>query len=314
MLQRVVLGGIPAFIAVTFAGIVWGWPGVGWTALSIILGLFLWVFNEFVWVRVPEMEVWLKFNIESKAFVGYLTPGRHWLMPWERVKSKLSTQVKTVRGKCLQAQTQGGITAHVDWSATYTLNPQNIPWDFWPHMARVLPQHSDSIVRTHGSNCVALVISELPVAALADKGGRSRLERMIREQLVERLHPFGVQIFRVMVTGVELPANVQDSFEKAHEREVYAYSEAAAMERLQRAISQFSDSDMERLLLLKQLHEMGQNGVALYVPPFMTTVQSGGHVINGEARDGRKPQSDRQASGTSSGVDGSHGEWPPVVH
>lgn len=312
MLQKIVVGGAATFLVITVAGIVGGQLGMGMMALLILAGLAGWFVNQFLWVRVPEMEVWLKFNIESKAFVGYLPPGRHWLLPWERVKGKLSTQVQTVRGKCLQAQTQGGITAHIDWSVAYTLNPQNISWDFWPQMARILPQHSDRIVRSHGNNCIALVISELPVSVLADKGGRGRLERMIREQLVKRLHPFGVQVFQVMVTGVELPSHVQDALEKAHEREVYAYSEAAALERLQQAISQFSDADMERLLLLKQVHEMGQNGVTLFMPPITPTFRSGGQTINGEVHDGRKPN--RPTSGMSPTPDDGHGEWLPPAH
>ncbi len=312
MLQKFVLGGTAAFLTITAAGLAGGWFGVKAMALLILVSLAGWFVHRFLWVRVPEMEVWLKFNVESKAFVGYLSPGRHWLWPLERIGGKLSTQVKTVRGKCLQAQTQGGITAHVDWSVTYILNPRNISWDFWPQMARVLPQYSDRIVRSHGNNCMALVVSKLPVSTLADSGGRGHLERMIRAELVERLHPFGVQVFRVMVTGFELPAHVQASLEKAHEREVYANSEAAALERLQKAVSQFSDEDMERLMLLKQLHEMGENGVALYMPPMMPSFRYKGQMTNGEVRDGRKPNG--PSSGMSPGQDGGHSEWLPPAH
>jgi hypothetical protein len=217
-----------------------------------------------------------------------------------------------MRGKCLQAQTEGGITVHVDWSVTYKLEPQQIAAHLRSTMARALPQHSDNMVRSHGNNCMARVISELPVSTLADKGSRGHLERTVREELVKRVRPFGIQVFRVMVTGMELPPKVQATFEAAHERMVHAYSEAESMERLRQVISKFSDSDMERLLLLKQLHEMGQNGVALYMSPFMSTFQSGGQIINGETRDGRKPNG--PSLSTSTGSDESHGEWPSVAH
>ena len=264
-----------------------------------------------VWVRVPEMEVWTKFNRETKAFSEYLPPGRHWVLPWERIGSKISTQAMTVRGKCLQAQTEGGITANVDWSVTYRLVPEQIAPHLRSTMARALPQYSDNMVRSHGNNCTSLVISELPVAALANKGSRGRLERMIREKLVERLYPFGIQVFRVMVTGVELPPKVSATYESAHERMVYAYSEAEAMERLHQAVSKFSDSDMERLLLLKQVHAMGQNGVAMYMQPVTPTFQSGGRA-NGEVRDGRKPNGPSPSAST--GADGGHSDWPSVAH
>lgn len=265
-----------------------------------------------IWVRVPEMEVWTKFNRETKAFSDYLSPGRHWILPWERVDSKISTQAKTVRGKCLQAQTEGGITANVDWSVTYRVVPKQIALHLRSTMARALPQHSDNMVRSHGNNCTSLVISELPVDALANKGSRGRLERMIREILVKRLHPFGIQVFRVMVTGVELPPKVAATYEAAHERVVYAYSEAEAMERLHQAISKFSDADMERLLLMKQVHEMGQNGVAMYMSPIMSSFSSREQTVNGEGRDGRNVN--RSSTGRSPGADGGHGDWSPPAH
>lgn len=258
-----------------------------------------------VWVRVPEMEVWTKFNRETKAFVDYLQPGRHWIMPWERIGDKLSTQAKVVGGKCLQTQTDDGITPQVDWSVTYKLEPTQIADYLRSPLARTLPQYSDRMVRSHGNNCTARVISELPVTALTDNGSRRRLERMIREELVERLHPFGIQVFRVMVTGVKLPEKVAETYEAAHERIVYAISEAEAMGRLHEAVSKFTDADMERLLLLKQLRELGQNGVAMYMQPIMPIIQNG--RANGEAAgDGRTPPKSPPKSG--------HADWQPPAN
>ncbi|MCB9421182.1 MAG: hypothetical protein H6667_15375 [Ardenticatenaceae bacterium] len=269
-----------------------------------------------IWVRVPEMEVWTKYNRETKAFAGYLPPGRHWILPWERIGGKISTQAKMVGGKCLNTQTEGGITANVDWSATYKIVPSQIKLDLRSTMARTLPDFSEKMVRSHGNNCAARVISELPVADLTNHGNRSRLERRIRQLLVERLHPFGIQVFRVMVTGVELPAKVEATYQAAHERIVHAYSEAEALERLHQAVSKFSDADMERLVVLKQVHALGQNGVTMYMPPMMTSFQSGirsyGEARDGDGRDGRKPNG--PSPNLSTGKDGGHSEWPPVTH
>jgi regulator of protease activity HflC (stomatin/prohibitin superfamily) len=264
-----------------------------------------------IWVRVPEMEVWTKYNRETKAFVGYLPPARHWIWPWERIGGKISTQVKAVGGKCLNTQTEGGITSNVNWSATYRIEPSQIASNLWSAMARTLPEYSEKMVRSHGNNCIARVISELPVSDLTNNGNRSRLEREIRERLANRLRPFGIQVFRVMVTGVELPPKVEATYQAAHERIVHAYSEAEALERLHQAISKFSDSDMERLVVLKQVHALGQNGVAMYMPPIVTSFQSGSRP-NGEARDGRKPNG--PSPSTSAGADGGHGEWPSITH
>ena len=217
-----------------------------------------------------------------------------------------------VRGKCIQAQTNGGITVTVNWSMTYVLNPDNVAVDFWPQMARVLPHFSDRIVRKHGNNCVAQLVSELPVEALMAEGARGRLERQLRQRLGERLRPFGVQLFRVMLLGVELPAQVQVTLEAAHERIVHANSEAMALERLQRAVNQFSDADMERLIQLKQLHELGQNGVTLPLPMMMQYFQNGGQSQHGGAsRSGRKANG--AGAGSSTGADSGQ-DWPRSSH
>lgn len=264
-----------------------------------------------LWLRVPEMEVWTKYNRETKAFTEFLPPGRHWVWPWERIGDKISTQAKTVGGKCLKAQTEGGITAQVDWKATFRIVPEQIAPHLRSPLARALPQYGEKMVRLQGNNCTARAISELLVSALTENGNRGRLERMIREKLVERLHPFGIQVFRVMVTGVELPTKVVASYEEAHERTIFANSEAQAMERLHQAVSNFSDADMEKLLLLKQIQEMGKNGVAMYMQPIMPSFQSGSRP-NGEVRDGRIPKP--PAHGKSSGKEGGHGEWIPPAH
>lgn len=264
-----------------------------------------------IWVRVPEMEVWTKYNRETKAFVGYLPPARHWIWPWERIGDKISTQAKVVGGKCLNTQTEGGITSNIDWSVTYRIVPSQIVPNLRSAMARTLPQYSEKMVRLHGNNCIARVISELPVSDLTNNGNRSRLERKIRERLVERLHPFGIQVFQLMVTGVELPPKVEATYQAAHERIVHAYSEAEALERLQQAISKFSDSDMERLVVLKQVHALGQNGVTMYMSPMMTSFQSGSRPDN-ETRDGRIPKA--PSPGKSPGKEGDHSEWSPSAH
>lgn len=265
---------------------------------------------QFLWIRVPEMEVWTKYNREKKAFSGYLPPGRHWVWPWERIDDKISTQATVVGGKCLNTQTEGGITANVDWSVTYKIEPSQIAAHLWSQMARTLPRNSGRLVRSHGNNCIARVISELPISHLTNRGNRSRLERMIRDKLAERVHQFGIQVFRVMVTGVELPSKVEATYQAAHERIVHAYSEADALERLHQAVSKFSDADMERLVVLKQIHELGQHGVAMYMPPIMTSFQAGNRP-NGEVRD-RIPKT--PSSGNSPGKEGGHGKWSPPAH
>lgn len=314
-MNRWVAGSILGLGAVAIVGAIGRWHVVAVTALlASILLTAGWFINKFVWVRVPDLETALVFNAETKAFIRFLLPGRHWLLfPLERVRERLSLTATVVRGKCLQAQTNGGIAVTVDWTATYVINPRTLAGELWPHMARILPQGSARLMRSHGNNVVGQMVSELPVAALTDEGSRGRLERQLRERLGWRLRPFGFQIFRVMITKVGMPPQVQAMLEAAHERQVYAISEATALERLQRAVSQFSKEDMERLLQLKQLHVLGQNGVALPAPILMQNMQPGGWSRGGGAdREGRKPSV--PGTGSSEPADGGQSDWPFVTN
>ena len=313
-MNKWVAGSMVTAVAVSVVGMIGGWNLVGGSAFLAGVILFGWFVNKFVWVRIPDQEMALVFNVETKAFVRYLLPGRHLLLfPLERLRERLSLTATVVRGKCLRAQTNGGITVTVDWSVTYVINPRTVTWELWPHMARILPHREEQLLRGHGNNIVSQVVSELPVKALTDKGSRGKFERQLRQRLGQRLVPFGFQIFRVIATKIEMPPPVQAALEAAHERQLFAYSEAMSLERLQKAVSRFSDADMERLLQLKQLHEMGQNGVALYVPTMMGVVQSGGRSPDGgQARESRLHNV--AAGDSASGADGGQNDWLSVKH
>lgn len=242
------------------------WAG-GLVVVTAVLGFAAHFIDRYLWVRVGEMETAVVFNVERRAFARFLLPGRHFLLfPLEQIHSVISTAPATVAGVVLNAQTNGGISAGVEWALTYVFNPAMVQPDLRPIVARVLPEHGRKFLRGHVNNCLALLVSRHTVETLSGRGARGRLERELRDDVTRRLWPFGIQVFRIMITAVELPHPVQTALEAAHERELYASSEAHSLERLQRAVSHFTDADMERLLQLKQLHELGQNGVALHVP------------------------------------------------
>jgi regulator of protease activity HflC (stomatin/prohibitin superfamily) len=306
MWHKFILGSVLTVIAASIAGILGGWNAFGTVFLVVWVGLVWKGLTTYVWVRVPELEVALVSHMGSKAFARYLLPGRHLLLPPERISDRISTAAEVVGGKSTQVQTDGGITIVVNWSVTYAINPRTIAIGLWPDMARILPNSANQLLRSHVNDCVGQVISELPTTALTDKGARGRLNRKLREVLLKRMIPFGIQIYHVMVKGIELPGKVQSALEAAHERQVYANSEAVALERLQRAVSQFSDEDMDRLLLLKQIHEIGQHGMVFQMPlvrqsgrPYQS--DTGRHVRNGRSRNNE--------ARFSSDPNGGHNEW-----
>lgn len=240
---------------------------IGIGSAVVFLILLLWLLRRFLWVRVGEMETAVTFNVRRKAFSRFLLPGFHLLhAPFERVEGIYPTSANTVLGRCSRVQTREGVTASIGWTLVYRLDPPKIQPDMRPALARGVAGSLSPMLRDQGNNCVALLANERRVEEMFQNGRRGWFERTLRAQLQERLAPFGLLVIRFMVTDVELPPSVQTSLDEAHERTTFAESEARSLERLHQAIRQFSHTDMEWLLRLRQLQEMGQNGVTLHAP------------------------------------------------
>jgi len=282
------------------------WVG-GLVVGTALLWFAAWLINRYFWVRVGEMETAVVFNVERQAFVSFLPPGRHLLLfPLEQIKTVISTAPTSVGGTVLKAQTNGGITTGADWSLTYVFDPAVIQPDLRAIVARVLPTHANRFLRGHVNNCLARLISRHTVETLSDQGARSRLERELRDDVIQRLRPFGILVYRLMITGVDLPHPVQTALAAAHERQLYASSEARSLERLQQAIGHFTDGDMERLLQLEQLHELGQNGVALHLP-MLSMIN---RLFPSDNHDGRRDNHNGR-TGTRTEPAESPGNWEP---
>lgn len=264
---RVVIGVGSAAVFLALCAWVVGNLAIGAAAVLLLLALLLWILQPLIWVRVGEMETAVTFDVNRRAFRRFLPPGLHLLLfPVEQVVGIFSTGATTLKGRCSRAQTSEGVTATVDWTLVYRLEPANIQVDMRPAVARALLSGPGAMLRDLGNNCVNLLTNERTVGNSFQNGRRASFERALRGDLQDRLAPFGLLVIRFLVTGVELPPQVQASLEEAHERAVYADSEAHSLERLHEAVRKFTDTDMERLLRLRQLREMGQNGVTLHAP------------------------------------------------
>ncbi|MBE2221106.1 MAG: SPFH domain-containing protein [Anaerolineae bacterium] len=287
-LNKLIVGVALALVLAVVVGLVVDNVGFWVVVGLLILALLSMFVDRFVYIRVGEMETAVVFNRETRAFSRFLLPGRHLLkFPLERVTATLSTAPTTANGRCKNAQTQEGVSVDLAFSITYELFPGEAEAAIRPRMARFLPSGTTSLVRSHAVNCVAQVVNHKTVETLCQSGVRTRLERELRDAVQERLRPFGISVYRVMVTSVDLPLQVKTSLEEAHERLVYAKSEACALEQLHLALSQFSDADVDRLLQLRQLREMGQNGVTVHMPYMGNTGMRGSNGNgNGNGQNG----------------------------
>lgn len=246
-------------------GPLWMWVS-GLFTLALTIGLVLW-YNASV--RIPEMEIGVVYNTQTQAFLRFLMPGHHWIMPLiERVESTISTAPETLSGKTQGIQAIGGISLTIEWAMAYSLDPLKIPADNKAKMARALPRKTATIGQKHMHNVLQHVIGEYTVAQLVAPGAHKRLERTVRQLIASRLNSLGFVVTRVMIGAIDMPDHVRTALEAVQERQMQTENEAQALARLHQAVSQFSEADMQRLMELERIHRLGQNGVTLIYPAY----------------------------------------------
>ncbi|RMG97015.1 MAG: SPFH domain-containing protein [Chloroflexi bacterium] len=255
-------------VVILISGLILGVAGMVGMAVLLVLLVMVGALVQWAFVRVPELNVAVVYNREREAFSRFLPAGRHWIVPFlERVEAVISTEPATVRDKSMGIQTSGGISLTVHWSVSYNLNPMKVSPAYQAKAARVLPRKTAVLLKKHMHNCLQHIIGEYTVMDLVAPGAHKRLERAVRQLLAERVGNLGIEISRVMMGEIEMPAHVRAALEAAHERQVQAEQEARALAHLQRVISQFSAEDMQRLMELERIQALGRNGVTLVYPP-----------------------------------------------
>lgn len=308
-------------VVTAVAGGLFGQIGVAAMLMVLALVIFAVVVERYVWVRVPEMQTLIIFHRERQAFVRFVehNGGRRHLLnvPLEYVKARISTMPSSVQGRCAQAQTHGGVSVDLSWSVTYQLQPEMADSDVKPIVARLVQGSLNHFFKKHVVNCLQAIVGQFTVADLSGPTVLLMLEKRLHHELAGRLRPFGMRVFRVMVTGLSFPPHVTQALEEARERELYAESEARMLERLQQALSQFTDEEMERLLRLQQVRQMGKHGVSLHVPwmPFTNTViqQEREQRAGGKQTGNSRHAADRPFPPASDSDGPERRDWPPSV-
>ncbi len=251
------------------AGWLFGELGLWATAVAILLAVFAWLLLGRALVRVPDMQVGVVYHAEAQRFLRFLPPGYHWIVPFvQRAGEPISTAPTTLHGSSKGVQVSGGIPLTLVWTLSYSLNPWRIAPEKAARLARSLPRKTAVLATRQMENLFQHVLSDYTLEDLIQPGAHRRLERQVRQQAAVRLAPYGFEVSQVMIGAIELPAPVQAALEAAQERRLQAENEALALARLQQAVSQFSELDMQRLLELERIHRLGQNGVTLLYTAF----------------------------------------------
>ena len=255
---------LPIMLITSSVGLVWGGAVALATAVTVIALFAVWGVRRWVYINVPELETAVVYRTDSESFARFLSPGRHWIIPWvEKLGASIATAAGSAKGQCIHAETTGGIPLTIEWSLSYKLNPFRIPAGNRPKLARSLPRKAGTIACNHVNNCIRHVVSEYSVETLSQPGMIKRLEREVRQLTAARLAELGFEISRVMLGAVEMPPQVRAALTEAYEQQVRTEHEAQSLARLHQVVGQFSDDDMARLLELERIYKMGENGVTL---------------------------------------------------
>jgi len=225
----------------------------------------VWV-GRTAYVRVPEMETAV-VQTTGGRFVRFLPAGGHWLRPFaERVSATIATDSTTIQGRTGGLQTIGGLTIAIDWRLSYNLNVFQVPADKQAKVARTLLRNPTNTVRNHLGNVLQHIVGEYTIEQLTLPGAHKQLEAQAKAAIGQRLRPLGFEVGRVMIGALEMPPHVKSALEAVHERQMQAENEAKALALLQQVVSQFSDADMQRLIELERIRNMGQHGVIMPYP------------------------------------------------
>ncbi|MCB8982648.1 MAG: SPFH domain-containing protein [Ardenticatenaceae bacterium] len=271
--------GVLFFTIAGVMGTLWGGlPGLLGTAVFGLLAVTVGLVGRAAYVRVPEMETAV-VQTNGGRFVRFLPPGSHWIRPFlEQVTATLATDSTTVQGRTSGLQTIGGLSLTIAWRLSYTLNVFQVPAARQPKVARLLARNPTNTVRNHLGNVLQHIVGEYTIEQLTLPGAHKQLEIQAREAIDQRLRPLGFEVSRVMIGAIEMPPHVKSALEAVHERQMQAENEAKALSLLQQVVSQFSDADMQRLIELERIRNMGQHGVILPYPTLFEADRVNGHA------------------------------------
>ena len=139
-------------------------------------------------------------------------------------------------------------------------------------MARTLPEHSDKVIMGKVERALKHLIELRSIQSLYDVGAIQGLEQEICQRVNRQLSQpvnLGFQDIKpkdVSLGPIEMPPKVEKALELAHQRKIQTEMVASALERLRRAVGEFSKEDVRRLAELERLRILDDKEVrSLYL-------------------------------------------------
>ncbi len=186
----------------------------------------------------------------------------HW---FEEVRGSIPKKSQTAKGTLKNVRTADGIPISISWKVSYTIDVTLITPTISHKMARTLPENSDKVITGKAESALKHLVelrsiqTLYEISELGENGAIQGLEQEICQRLNRKLSQpvnLGFKELKskdISLGPIEIPAKVERALELAHQRKIQTEMVASALERLQRAVSGFSNEDIRRLTVLERL-------------------------------------------------------------
>ena len=272
------------------------------TEIGVIFNRFNNSFSRFVVSPDPEPAR----RLQRRHRPGWVPIGRrififndpyHIRLSWfEEVQSTIPKKPQTAKGKLENVRTADGIPISISWKASYMIDIKRITPKIEHIMARVLPEYADKIVTSKVERAIKHLVELRSIrtlyemSELQEYGALQGLEQEICQRLNRQLSQpvnFGFKELTstdIALGPIEVPAKVEKALELAHQRKIQTEMVAQALERLQQAVSGFSNEDIRRLSELERLRILDDKEIrSLYLSDAFVHSESAQKKLNGRS-------------------------------
>lgn len=195
---------------------------------------------------------------------------------------KITKKSLSASGKLENIRTADGILVNISWKVSFTINVYVLTEKVKHKLARTLPDNADKVVKGKVERAIKHLVETRLAEELYEKSSVQKLEAEVAQKTYELLAErkpdsndddkpdekfkfnLGFQEIPdrdVAIGPIEMPQDVEKALETAYQRKIHTEMVTEAMNRLQKAVSNFSKEDMERLEKLEKLRILDEKDV-----------------------------------------------------
>lgn len=239
--------------------------------------------------KKPEIPCWMPFRL---WWIKRHDP--HYVrVKWYEtlLPEKITKKSQSVSGTLQNIRTADGIFVNVTWKVSFTVNVYVLLDNNRHKMARTLPENADKVVKGKAERVIKHLIETLKAEQLYEKRSIQTLEAEVAQKTYgllaeieqneqeeekekdkkdddKKVEKFkfnlGFQAISekdVSLGPIEMPRDVEEALETAYQRKIHTKMITKAMNRLQKAVRDFSKEDMERLEKLEKLRILDEKDI-----------------------------------------------------